>query len=71
MAVKVFNAGYPRDFVSCETAVMGLVETPSCPMNLHEVLEVKGRMCLRMGRVTGRVVTGSTRVDRLYDSSHS
>lgn len=58
VAVKVFNAGYPREFVFYEAAMMGLVEAAKIPMpKPYEVLEVNGRMCLRMSRVTGHIAT--------------
>ena len=58
VAVKVFNANYPREFAFYEAAVMGLVKAGNVPMpKPYEVLEVKGRICLKMSRVTGRLVT--------------
>lgn len=58
VAVKVYNAGYPKEYVFYEAAVMSFVEPAGVPMpKAYEVLRLDGRMCLRMSRVTGRPVS--------------
>jgi aminoglycoside phosphotransferase (APT) family kinase protein len=57
VAVKVYNAGYPKEYVFYEAAVMGFVEATGIPMSKpYEVLNVDGQMCLKMSRVTGHSV---------------
>lgn len=57
VAVKVYNAGYPNEFVFYEAAVMGFVEATGIPMSKpYEELSVDGQMCLKMSRVTGQSV---------------
>lgn len=57
VAVKVYNAGYPKEYVFYEAAVMGFVEAAAIPMSKpYEVLDVNGQMCLKMSRVTGQSV---------------
>ncbi len=54
IAIKVYNAGYPKEYVFYEAAVMGFVEAAAIPMSKpYEVLNVNGQMCLKMSRVTG------------------
>jgi aminoglycoside phosphotransferase (APT) family kinase protein len=61
VAVKVYNAGYPKEYVFYEAAMMGFVEAAQIPMSKpYEVLNVSGQMCLKMSRVTGQSVTDMT-----------
>jgi aminoglycoside phosphotransferase (APT) family kinase protein len=58
VAVKVYNEGYPKVHVFYEAAVMGYAEAAEIPMSKpYEVLNVGGRMCLKMSRVTGQSVS--------------
>lgn len=57
VATKVYNAGYPKEYVFYEAAIMGFVEAAEIPMSKpYEVLNVNGQMCLKMSRVTGQSV---------------
>ncbi len=53
VAVKVYNAGYPKEYVFHEAAVIAYVEAAAIPMSRPcEVLNVDGHMCLKTSRVT-------------------
>lgn len=66
IAVKVYNAGYPKEYVFYEAAMMGFVEAAAIPMpKPYEVLNVNGQMCLKMSRITGPSMN-----DRLLSEPH-
>ena len=57
MAVKVFRAGYPKEYVFYEASMMAFVETTDLPVpQVHEVFSVEGRLAIRMSRARGRSI---------------
>lgn len=66
IAVKVYSTGYPKEYVFYEAAMMAFAEASAIPMaKPYEVLNVDGRWCLKMSRVTGQSVT-----DRMLNEPH-
>lgn len=58
IAVKVYIAGYLKESVFYEATMMALAEASAIPMaKPYEVLNVDGRWCLKMSRVTGQSVS--------------